>query len=82
MTKRAWGPGLHHVVDARTGIPTWDVIATWVIAGTAALADGLATALFFTDALSLAQRFPFSYVRMLADGHMDASRNFDGELFT
>ena len=26
--RRAWGDGLHHVIDAMTGLPTRDVIAT------------------------------------------------------
>lgn len=44
--RRAWGGGLHHVLDARSGVPVGDVTATWAVADEAALADGLATALF------------------------------------
>ncbi|MFB2579772.1 FAD:protein FMN transferase [Herbiconiux sp. P15] len=85
--RRVWGDGLHHIVDARTGNPAREVIATWVIVnGTApastALADGLATALFFTGAHRLAETFHFSYVRMYADGRAEISRDFPGELFT
>ncbi|MEG9227492.1 FAD:protein FMN transferase [Aeromicrobium sp. Sec7.5] len=47
VNRRAWGEGLHHVIDARTGAPTRGVVATWVVADTAAVADGAATALFF-----------------------------------
>ena len=82
VTRRAWGDGLHHVLDARTGVPVRDVVATWVVAGEAATADGLATALFFTSAAPLAEVFQFSYVRMFADGRAEISRNFDGELFS
>jgi thiamine biosynthesis lipoprotein len=82
VARRAWGDGLHHVLDARTGVPVEGVIATWVVADEAALADGLATALFFTDAQRLAQTFRFAYVRMHADGRADRSSNFVGELFT
>ncbi|AEM84059.1 FAD:protein FMN transferase [Streptomyces violaceusniger] len=71
VTRRAWGEGLHHVVDPRTGVPTRDVIATWVVADRAAVADGLATALFFTDAHRLAEVFRFAYVRMFADGRAE-----------
>ncbi|MFB2586431.1 FAD:protein FMN transferase [Herbiconiux liukaitaii] len=85
--RRVWGDGLHHIVDGRTGNPAREVIATWVIVnGTApastALADGLATALFFTGAHRLAETFHFSYVRMYADGRAEISRDFPGELFT
>ncbi|HEU5102433.1 MAG TPA: FAD:protein FMN transferase [Roseiflexaceae bacterium] len=82
VTRRAWGDGLHHVLDARTGIPVRDVVATWVVADDAAMADGLATALFFTRANHLAKVFQFSYVRMFADGRAEISQNFDGELFS
>ncbi|MFI5474433.1 FAD:protein FMN transferase [Streptomyces cacaoi] len=82
VTRRAWGDGLHHVLDARTGVPVREVLATWVVADEAAAADGLATALFFTEAHRLARTFRFAYVRMHANGHAEISRNFDGQLFT
>lgn len=81
VNRRAWGDGLHHVLDARTGMPTREVVATWVVADDAACADGLATALFFTPAHRLAATFAFTSVRMLADGHVEVSPGFDGELF-
>ncbi|MGD8193350.1 FAD:protein FMN transferase [Herbiconiux sp. P18] len=79
--RRAWGDGLHHIVDGRTGNPAREVVATWVVARTTALADGLATALFFTGAHQLAKTFHFSYVRMYADGRAERSRDFPGEIF-
>ena len=33
-TRRTWGPGLHHVLDAVTGRPTRSGLATWVVAPT------------------------------------------------
>ena len=80
--RRAWGDNLHHLVDARSGIPAGDVIATWVTAEDAALADGLATALFFTGADGLAATFRFEHVLMRADGRAERSPGFEGELFT
>ncbi len=82
INRRAWGEGLHHVLDGRTGIPVTDVVATWVVADDAMTADGLATALFFTGAKRLAQAFRFSHVRMFADGRAEISQNFEGELFS
>ena len=58
------------------------MVATWVVAGDAALADGLATALFFTGGRQLAGTHRFAYVRMLADGRAERSPDFDGELLT
>jgi thiamine biosynthesis lipoprotein len=80
--RRAWGNGLHHVVDATTGLPTRGVIATWAIASTALEADGLATALFFAEPERLMQEFDFAYVRMLSTGLVEFSPNLDGELFS
>jgi thiamine biosynthesis lipoprotein len=80
--RRAWGEGLHHIVDGRTGEPTRDVIATWAIAETALVADGLATALFFASPDRLAETFEFEYVRMFASGRAERSAGFTGELFS
>jgi FAD:protein FMN transferase len=80
--RRTWGAGLHHVIDATTGLPTHDVIATWAIAATALEADGLATALFFADPARLTEDFDFTYVRMFRNGTVEFSPNLDGELFT
>jgi thiamine biosynthesis lipoprotein len=80
--RRTWGNGLHHVIDATTGLPTTRVIATWAIARTALEADGLATALFFAEPDRLAAEFDYSYVRMFSTGRVEFSPEFDGELFT
>lgn len=80
--RRTWGEGLHHIVDPTTAEPTREVVATWVVAPTAMVADGLATALFLTEPNGLAEHFDFSYVRIPAAGGVEYSINFDGELFT
>jgi thiamine biosynthesis lipoprotein len=80
--RRSWGDGLHHVIDARTGRPTDDVVATWVVAGSCLLADGLATAHFFGDPALLMERFEHQFVRMHADGRVQWSPDFPGEIFT
>lgn len=82
INRRAWGDGLHHVLDGRTGRPTKGVVATWVMASDTATADGLATALFFATADRLTDRFDFSFARMFADGRIEFSDNFDGEIFS
>jgi thiamine biosynthesis lipoprotein len=81
INRRAWGDGLHHILDATTGVPTRDVVATWVVADNATLADGIATALFLTDPSRLAEAYRFEFARMSANG-VEASPGFDGEVFT
>lgn len=82
VNRRRWGQDLHHILDTSTGEPTTDITATWVAAGRAMIADGLSTALFFTDPAVLAREFTFSYVLMPATGGIQSSTDFDGELFT
>ena len=79
--RRAWGDGLHHVIDATTGLPTRRVIATWAVSALALEADGLATALFFADPARLEAEFDFTWVRMLSDGRVEYSPHLDGEMF-
>ena len=82
VNRRAWGDNLHHVVDARSGQPTRQVVATWALADDALTADGLATALFFASPERLEDLFDFSGVRLFRDGRVEVSRNFHGEVFT
>lgn len=82
VNRRSWGDGLHHVIDAVTGIPTADVVATWALAPDALHADGLATALFFDVTPNLLESGDVYYVRMFANGRVDHSPSFPGKLFT
>ena len=80
-TRRAWGAGLHHVLDPATGLPVRGVIATWVIAPTALAADGVATALFFDADPAFVARQTTAFARMFDDGTVDVSPDFPGEMF-
>lgn len=79
--RRRWGSDLHHVIDARTAQPVRDVSATWVVAESTMIADGIATALFFAEPSSLQKCASFEYVRLFADGKVEYSKDFMGELF-
>lgn len=79
--RRAWGDGLHHVLDAATGLPVRGVLATWVLAPTALVADGIATALFLDPDPEFVTREAVGFARMFDDGRVDASAYFPGELF-
>lgn len=80
-TRRAWGDGLHHVLDARTGVPVQAYAATWAIADTAMRADALATALFFDGGPELAAAWGAQWVRMRTDGRVEWSPGSTAELF-
>jgi thiamine biosynthesis lipoprotein len=79
--RRAWGSGMHHIFDPEKMEPTQEIIATWVVADDAMIADGIATALFFTEPVLLRNTFDFDFVRMYADQSVDYSSYFKEALF-
>ncbi|EFQ82192.1 hypothetical protein HMPREF0063_12716 [Aeromicrobium marinum DSM 15272] len=80
VNRRAWGEGLHHVLDARTGAPVDGVVATWAVADTAMTADAVSTALFHAAPERIAAAFAYRHVTIDAEG-LRASDDFPGELF-
>ncbi|ALX67335.1 FAD:protein FMN transferase [Microbacterium sp. XT11] len=81
INRRAWGDGLHHVLDARSGDPVRTWAATWAIAPDAMTADAVATALFFDGGPALAERWGVEWVRMSTDGRAESSPGCTAELF-
>jgi FAD:protein FMN transferase len=79
-SKRAWSD-IHHIIDPTTLSSTQDSIATWVIAESTMVADGIATALFFSDANKLAQTFVFDYAILDKNMQLHRSKNFPGTVF-
>jgi FAD:protein FMN transferase len=80
--RRAWGDGLHHVLDGTTGAPVRTVVATWAGAATAMEADALATALFLVPAEDLERHFRFSWLKVFSNGSAEYTAEFEGALFT
>jgi len=81
INRRSWGEGLHHILDPVTKQPVKGIVATWVIAESAMIADGLATALFFTEPSRLSNLYTYEYIRMHDDGRIEGSLLFEGVLF-
>ncbi|MCM3696154.1 FAD:protein FMN transferase [Microbacterium oleivorans] len=82
VNRRAWGDGLHHVLDARTGEPVRAYAATWAVASDAMTADAVATALFFDGGPQLAAEWGVAWVRMRTDGSVEWSPRCEAELFS
>jgi thiamine biosynthesis lipoprotein len=80
--RRAWGDGLHHVLDGNTGAPVRTIVASWAMAPTAMVADALATALFFIQGSRLHEEFGCSWLTVHSDGQAEYSADFEGVLFT
>jgi len=81
VTRRAWGDGLHHVLDARTGEPVRRIAATWAVAETAMVADAVATTLFFDGGPAFARAQGAQWVRMSTDGRVEWSPGCTADLF-
>ena len=71
----------HHIINPDTLASPRHILATWVVSDTTLLADGLATALFFTPPQNLRNHFDFEYAIVYADGHAEVSPQFPAELF-
>lgn len=80
-SRRTWAPGVHHILDALTGLPTSSIRASWVMADDCAVADGVATALFTTTPERLEEYFSFHWVVLEAGGRLRYSDDFPGEVY-
>ncbi len=77
--RRSWGT-FTHIINPKTLTSPTDIIAVWVIADSAFIADALATCLFFVDA-DVLDEYTFEYVRIHKDHSVDRSAGFTGEIF-
>jgi len=78
--RRQWGIH-HHIIDPTSLISPDEILATWVLADQAAIADGLATCLFFTDPERYRKEFSFEYCILNKDYKVKRSTGFNAELF-
>jgi thiamine biosynthesis lipoprotein len=74
-SKRKWGE-FHHIIDPTVLRSPEQVIATWVIADSTMVADGIATALFLTGAEALLSQFSFSYALLYRDMSLYYAKDF------
>ncbi|MDB5160423.1 MAG: FAD:protein transferase [Candidatus Saccharibacteria bacterium] len=80
INRRKWGK-YHHVFDPDMKDSTKGVMATWVIADSTMIADGIATSLFFVDPNVIRKEFAFEFARMRDDGGVEYSPVFEKALF-
>jgi len=78
--RRAWG-GFHHIIDPDTRQSPTEIIASWVIAPEAMIADALATALFLSPPEYFQQHFEFEYLLLNKHLRVKRSKGFAAELF-
>jgi thiamine biosynthesis lipoprotein len=79
--RRTWD-NFHHIINPKTKSSPNHLLASWVVADSTLLADGLATALFFIQAAKLRKYYTFEYVLIRHDLSLDYSDNFPADFFT
>ena len=78
--RRVWGT-FNHIIDPKSLSSPTDVIAVWVVADSALIADGLTTCLSFVSPEKLLNKYKFEYVIVHKDRSVDVSPDFPGEVF-
>lgn len=77
--RRKW-ENFHHTINPQTLQSPKNIHAIWVKAKTAMLADGLTTALYFTEPTKLLKHFEFEYAMIVGEDLL-FSKNFSADLF-
>ena len=82
--RRKWGD-FNHIMNPKTLSSAKDILAVWVVAKEAIIADALTTCLFFVPAHELMQklsgRYDFEYMLIRDDMSYEKSVGFSGEVF-
>ncbi len=79
-SRRTWDI-YHHIINPKTLKSPNKILATWVVAQEALLADALSTCLFLVPAKKLIPYFAFEYLTLFADNTFEKSSAFPAELF-
>lgn len=79
--RRAWNK-YTHIINPKTVESPKNILAVWVIADRTITADGLTTALFFTEPEVLKSHFDFEYAIIYSDHSVKYSPVFHGNFFS
>ena len=79
--RRAWG-NFNHIMNPKTLNSKTEIIAVWVKAESAMLADALTTCLFFVPSKILLEKYKFEYCIMRKDFSIEKSSDFYAEFFS
>jgi len=79
--RRSWG-NFNHIMNPKTLESTKEILAIWVKAESAMLADAMTTCLFFIPASTMLEYYKFEYCLMRKDLSIEKSANFSEEFFS
>jgi FAD:protein FMN transferase len=77
--RRRWGD-FTHIMDPKALSSPVNILAIWVVADSALIADALTTCLFFVRPEALTPAYRFEYVILYPDHSFEKSSGFPGEL--
>ena len=77
--RRSWGD-FTHIINPKTLKSPKEIIALWVVADSAIVADAIATCLFFVPADKVS-KYKFKYLIVRDDFSIEKSPDFNAELF-
>lgn len=80
IDRRKWDK-YNHVIDPDLLTSPEKIISTWVVAGTAALADALATCLFLVPPENFSHKYKFEYCILDKDMKIKKSKGFAAEFY-
>jgi thiamine biosynthesis lipoprotein len=78
--RRVWGNFTHYINPVTLSSPR-EIMAVWVVAKTAILADALASCLFFVPPGKLTPGYKFEYAILHSDHSLEKSEHFSDEIF-
>lgn len=79
--RRHWST-YHHIINPVSLTSPKNILAVWVVAKTALVADALSTCLFFVEPFVLEQHFDFEFLLVRDDNNYEQSKHFPAEIFT
>jgi len=79
--RRAWGK-FHHIINPLTQKSPDEILAVWVVADTALIADAMSTALFLKPTDEVAAAYICEHLILFEDFSTKKSKDFPAELFT
>ena len=79
-SRRQWST-FTHLINPKTLQSPTSVLGVWITAGSALIADAIATSLFFVEPAALIDHFSFEYLILHKDRSATQSANFPAELF-
>lgn len=78
--RRKWN-NFHHIINPNTLKSPDNILAVWVTAQSAVIADSISTVLFLDPTINLTDTYAYEYLIMFSDNTIQKSKKFNAELY-